>query len=78
MTASHYYMAYQLDPSGAITRTHRRITVSDKDAANYATCEKLSGWPEPCVYWQMMRDGSGIGISPMSDAARAALAKATA
>lgn len=64
MTA-HKYMSYSRDSQGVVTRNHHTLTL---DAiSDYHHRETLRGWPERFVFWQVMADGSAVGIAPMAE-----------
>ncbi len=67
---AHQYMSYTRDESGRITRNHQVVLVDD--LAAYAERETLQGWPESHVYWQVLADGSAVGVAPQNKSALAA------
>ncbi len=70
----HKYMSYTCDSAGIVTRNHRELLSSDiTDISNYKRHEALRGWPELCVYWHSLADGSAAGIAPMTDGALKAI-----
>lgn len=63
--AAHKYMSYSRDSSGIVTRNHRTVTL--EEIGDYHHRETLLGWPERFVFWQIMADGSAVGIAPMTE-----------
>ena len=63
--SAHKYMSYSRDAQGIVTRNH--LTVTLHNISEYHHRETLRGWPERFVFWQIMADGSAVGIAPMTE-----------